>query len=213
MDFYYKEERIHLLPEKAAYLPQYGMLLIADVHLGKASHFRKEGIIIPVPEISPDLCSIKRMIQNLNPTTIVFMGDLFHSKLNSEWLVLKEFLAEHNDKHFILTKGNHDILPSNIWKETTIEVVDELRVGNHLLCTHEPITENPKDVLNIAGHIHPGFLIKTRGKQSYRLPCFYHNRNLLILPAFGQLTGLQIMKKDPRARVFPVLPTEVIEWP
>lgn len=212
MNFYFKDELIHLLPEKAAYLPLHRVLLIADVHLGKASHFRKEGIIIPVPPISGDLSSIKKMIQRLNPKTIIFMGDLFHSKLNSEWIALIEFLAAHPEIRFILTKGNHDILPPNVMKHAPIEVVEEFQLGKHLLCTHQPLEDHSQGMLNIAGHVHPGFLIKTKGRQSYCLPCFYQLQKQLILPAFGQLTGLHLIKKIPGARVFPVLPTEVIEW-
>jgi DNA ligase-associated metallophosphoesterase len=212
MNFYFKEELIHLLPEKAAYLPLHRVLLIADVHLGKATHFRKEGIIIPVPAVSGDLSSIKKMIQRLNPIMIIFMGDLFHSKLNSEWISLREFLVAHPEIRFILTRGNHDIIPPNVMEHAPIEVVQEFQLGQHLLCTHEPLEDHPEEMLNIAGHIHPGILIKTKSRQTFRLPCFYHLQKQLILPAFGKLTGLHLVKKKPGARVFPVLPTEVIEW-
>ena len=36
-----------LLPEKALYKEDERLLIIADVHLGKASHFRKEGVYMP----------------------------------------------------------------------------------------------------------------------------------------------------------------------
>ncbi|MEX2593812.1 MAG: ligase-associated DNA damage response endonuclease PdeM [Anditalea sp.] len=212
MDFYYKEERIQLLPEKAAYLPQQRILLIADIHLGKASHFRKEGIIIPAPEVSPDLGCINELIHTLTPQTIVFLGDLFHSKFNSEWIGLKKFLAAHPDIRFYLTKGNHDILPASIMEDAPIEVVKEFAVGQHILCTHEPLKDIPEGILNIAGHVHPGILVKSKSRQHYRLPCFYHHRQLLLVPAFGHLTGLHLLEKEPGARIFPVLPTEVIEW-
>lgn len=212
MDFYYKGECIRLLPDKAAHLPQYRVLLIADIHLGKASHFRKEGIIIPVPNFSHDLHCIEGLIRVLEPTTIVFLGDLFHSQLNDEWFALKEFLVMHKHIHFVLTKGNHDILPDNIMGETAIEVVESLQLGKYLLCTHEPLKNIPEGKLNIAGHVHPGIRLKTQGRQSYRLPCFYQKDNSMLLPAFGHLTGLHLLKKESGARVFPVFPTEVIEW-
>ena len=40
-------EQLVLLPEKACWLPQHQALLLADLHLGKVSHFRKSGIAVP----------------------------------------------------------------------------------------------------------------------------------------------------------------------
>ena len=211
MDFYYKEELLQLLPEKVAFLPAHQMLVIADLHLGKASHFRKEGIMIPLPSTSPDLLRMEDLIKFLKPNTVVFLGDLFHSSLNKEWEELKSFLLLHPQIQFILTKGNHDILSPSVMENTVIEVVDELEVGEHLLFTHESINENRGDKLNIAGHIHPGVMIKSKGRQSFRLPCFYYNDQSLILPAFGKLTGLHILKKTNGAKIYAVLNDEVIE--
>ncbi|REG81214.1 ligase-associated DNA damage response endonuclease PdeM [Algoriphagus antarcticus] len=213
MDFYYKEELIQLLPEKVAYLPHHQILVVADLHLGKASHFRKEGIMIPVPSISPDLRRMDELMDSLQPTTVVFLGDLFHSSLNNEWKDFKNFLLSYPTIHFVLTKGNHDILPSSVMEDTCIEVVDELEVGKHLLFTHAPEVVVKEEKLNISGHIHPGVMIKSQGRQSFRLPCFYYCGQSLILPAFGQLTGLHLLKKAPGVMIYPVFSTEVIALP
>src|SRR5690554_2743660 len=213
MNFYYKEELIQLLPEKAAFMPQHQTLVVADIHLGKASHFRKEGIMIPLPVSCPDLKCLGELLDSLEPTTVVFLGDLFHSSLNGEWEDLKDFLCGYPDIRFVLTKGNHDILPSSVMEASCIEVASELEVGERLILSHEPLMEVQEEKLNIVGHIHPGILIKTKGRQSFRLPCFYHKGQCLILPAFGQLTGLQLMKKAPGVSIYPVFTDEVIALP
>ncbi|PZX54045.1 ligase-associated DNA damage response endonuclease PdeM [Algoriphagus chordae] len=213
MDFYYKEELIQLLPEKVAFLPDHGILIVADLHLGKASHFRKAGIMIPLPSSSPDLKRLDELISALEPSTLVFLGDLFHSSLNKEWEGLKNFLSRHAAIRFVLTKGNHDILPTTVMKDTPMEIVEELAVGEHLLLRHEPMTESRDEKLNISGHIHPGFMIKSQGRQSFRLPCFYLQGQSLVLPAFGQLTGLHMLKKEAGAKVFIVFQDEVLELP
>lgn len=213
MDFYYKEELIQLLAEKVAFLPQHQILVVADLHLGKASHFRKAGIMLPVPSMSPDLYRMDELMSSLKPATVVFLGDLFHSSLNNEWNGLKDFLLRYSTVRFVLTKGNHDILSSSVMEDTSIEVVDEFEVGNHLLFTHEPMTTVQEEKLNISGHIHPGIVIKTNGRQSFRLPCFYYRGQSLILPAFGQLTGLHILKKASGAKIYPVFADEVIVLP
>jgi DNA ligase-associated metallophosphoesterase len=210
MDFYYKEELIQLLPEKVAFLPAHQVLIIADLHLGKASHFQKAGIMIPVPSASPDLLALAKLIEVLTPKTVVFLGDLFHSSLNKEWEELRLFLELYPAIHFILTKGNHDILSPEVMKNTSIKLVGEYQVGEHLLLTHEPLTEIQDERLNIAGHIHPGVVIKSQGRQSFRLPCFYFEAQCLILPAFGKLTGLHILKKTASAKAFAVFQDEVV---
>ncbi|MEP0710620.1 MAG: ligase-associated DNA damage response endonuclease PdeM [Algoriphagus sp.] len=210
MDFYYKEELIQLLPEKVAFLPAHRLLVVADLHLGKASHFQKAGIIIPVPHSSADLKIVAQLIDKLAPLTVVFLGDLFHSSLNKEWEELRLFLEYLHPIRFILTKGNHDILSPEVMKNTRIEVVDEFEVGDYLLLTHEPETSVQTERLNISGHIHPGVVIKSKGRQSFRLACFYLDKQCLILPAFGKLTGLHILKKTATAKIFAVFQDEVV---
>tara|TARA_R110002020_G_scaffold398854_1_gene608763 strand:+ start:15 stop:656 length:642 start_codon:yes stop_codon:yes gene_type:complete len=213
MDFYYKEELIHLLPQKAAYLPKYQLLIVADLHLGKASHFRKAGIMIPSPKISVDLERMNELIADYNPAKVVFLGDLFHSSFNNEWEEFRGFLQQYPDIQFILTKGNHDILPLSVVQDTSLTLVDEYEVGEKLLLTHDLKEPAEDGRLIISGHIHPGVLIKSKGRQSYRLPCFYYQNGNLILPAFGQLTGLHLLKKKAGAKVFPVFGDEVIALP
>ena len=46
--FDYNGLKLTILPEKAVWIDSMAVLLIADFHFGKASHFRKSGI--PIPE-------------------------------------------------------------------------------------------------------------------------------------------------------------------
>ena len=45
--FVCRGERLHLLPERAVWWPAAGLLLVADVHLGKAATFRRLGQPVP----------------------------------------------------------------------------------------------------------------------------------------------------------------------
>ena len=47
MEIEVASERVQLLPEKALYLIQHKILLLADLHFGKVNHFRKAGIAVP----------------------------------------------------------------------------------------------------------------------------------------------------------------------
>lgn len=201
MQIVLQQEIISLLPEKAVWLPQHRMLLVADLHLGKITHFRKAGLYMPAVNDRADLEIIQQLINRYAPDRLVFLGDLFHSQLNSGWQQLLRFLLDHPQLQVILTKGNHDILSDDLFRQARITVVDELAAGN-LLLTHQPMNNLPKHIINIAGHIHPGYLHQAPGRQHYRLPCFYYYRQMLLLPAFGNYTGMHLLKKEPDSQIF-----------
>ncbi|MDN3710239.1 hypothetical protein QW060_25600 [Myroides ceti] len=64
-------------------------------------------------------------------------------------------------------------------------------------------------MINIVGHTHPGISIRTKQRHYFRLPCFYFDKGVFILPAFGDLTGLYIMERKRGDEVFIVLGDEV----
>jgi len=75
--------------------------------------------------------------------------------------------------------------------------------------THHP--EEKKDTFNICGHIHPGYRLSGMGKQHLKLKCFFQSQNQLILPAFGEFTGVYLMKPNENERVYVCTNTNVIQ--
>ncbi|RYZ34532.1 MAG: ligase-associated DNA damage response endonuclease PdeM [Sphingobacteriales bacterium] len=200
---------ITLLPQKAMFLSEHSILIIADLHLGKAQHFRKAGIFMPAGGAAKDYQILNSLIEQYNPQQVWFLGDLFHSIHNSEWLQFEAFVQSWPDIAFTLIRGNHDILKKEYYQKIGITVEPHAIILNDLLFSHEPLEEVPEGRINIAGHIHPGCVVRGKGRQSYRLPCFHLNGPQLLMPAFGYLTGLAIMDvKD--AAVFAVLPDAVV---
>lgn len=193
-----------LLSQKALLLPDYHTLVVADWHLGKGTHFRKAGIFMPRPTVDKDVLRLQRLLENYAVSTLVLLGDLFHSDLNSEWLAFSSFREINKSIRVILTRGNHDILSDEILEKAAVEVVDYFTAAPGIHCMHHPPVNHQIDGLNIAGHVHPGYLIKGAGRQGYRLPCFYHHGQTFLLPAFGRLTGLQLMQRRPNARIYPI---------
>ncbi len=200
-----------LLPERALLLPDYDTLIVADWHLGKGTHFRKAGIFIPPASVGKDVQRLQSLLESHPVRTVVFLGDLFHSDLNSEWVAFMRFREANRSTRFILTRGNHDILPDGVLNEAAVEVVERYVVTPGIYCTHHPQADNAFGWLNIAGHVHPGCLISGAGRQGYRLPCFYLHEKTLLLPAFGTLTGLHLMQHRPNARIYPVVGDKVWE--
>src|SRR5690606_3301897 len=139
------------------------------------------------------------------------IGNLFHSTWNREWDEFVVYLQQFKEIAFVLTKGNHDILPEALLYQLPLQVVDYLRLGDHFILSHEPLTGIPIETLNIVGHLHPGIQIQGRGRQLFRLPCFALQDNVFILPAFGRWTGLYILKETAYSRLFAVVGNGIIE--
>lgn len=204
--------QLTLLPERALFLPDYHTLVVADWHLGKGAHFRKAGIFMPVLPVDKDTTRLQSLLNSHRVDTLIFLGDLFHSDLNSEWHVFERFRAVNSSIRFILTRGNHDILPNDLLEKATVDVVPSYSIAPHIHCTHHPEGNGFSGRLNIAGHVHPGCLIPTKGRQAYRLPCFYYREQTLLLPAFGSLTGLHLVQPVRNACIYPIAGGKVWEW-
>ena len=200
---------ILLLPQKAMFLPEHSILIIADLHLGKAQHFRKSGIMMPAGSAAKDYITLNSLIEQYTPQQVWFLGDLFHSIHNLEWLQFEAFIHAWPGIDFTLIKGNHDIIQEEYYDKLGIAIVPHVLPLDQLLFSHEPMSEVAEGKINIAGHIHPGCVIHGKGRQSYRLPCFHLSGQNFLLPAFGYLTGLSIMENK-NAAVFAVLPEQVV---
>lgn len=200
--------QIILLPQKAIFLPAESIMVLGDLHLGKAMHFRKAGIFMPAESAAKDYVTLHELMRQYSPQYVYFLGDLFHSDYNTEWKQFSNFIESYPGIVFSLIKGNHDILDMAHYRQSNIAVIKELHL-NQLVFSHDPLNTVAPEKINIAGHIHPGCLLRGLGRQHLRLPCFYFKGALFLLPAFGHLTGLQILNTK-EATVFAVLPDEVV---
>ncbi|MBI1223054.1 MAG: ligase-associated DNA damage response endonuclease PdeM [Bacteroidetes bacterium] len=179
-------EKLTLLPEKALYLPEKNALLLSDLHLGKTQHFRKNGLAIPASAAQNDLLRFKKLIGRYPAADVYFLGDLFHSETNNEMEAFYSLLDQESHRRFSLIPGNHDVALN---QSPTLHITEKCHpLGNLILC-HNPADLNKAEA-GICGHIHPGFRLKGQGRQSLLLPAFFRYEQLILLPAFGKLTGL-----------------------
>lgn len=199
-----KGKTFELLYEKALYEPEQYLLIIADVHLGKALHFRKQGIALPVAAQKGDYIALQQLFVKVKPKLVYFLGDLFHSAFNNDWHSFCDLVNAFKEIKFILVKGNHDLIHTDRFNELCIDVVDTIE-EEFIIYSHEPLKKITDGKINICGHIHPGVVLSGAGKQSLKLPCFYLLETLFILPAFGVLTGLYPLEKKKGSKIFGVL--------
>lgn len=206
MKISFGNEELELHSSGAAYWRKKEMLLISDVHLGKISHFRKYGSAVPAEAISQNFKSLNNLIQVFQPKIICFLGDLFHSAINTEWRLFEEWVSNFNGK-IILVAGNHDVISPLRYQQLGVEICEEMQ-SEALLLTHHP--EKREGLYNMCGHIHPGYRLSGIGKQFLKLPCFYKSEDQLIFPSFGTFTGNYMISPQVGEEVYAITKKEVI---
>ena len=207
----FNNHQLDLLPEKAIWVEDLKSIFIADIHFGKAAHFRKSGIPIPEPIHDLDLQGIAYLISKYNPKDFYFLGDLFHSDWNEQWDFLNSFLRKFEETTFHLIKGNHDVLSPIAYQKSTFQIHEQPLIIGNLLLTHEPMKQISAEYLNLCGHIHPGIRLVGKARQSVRIPCFHLRSNQLTLPAFGAFTGLALIKPLATDRIFGITEKKIIQ--
>jgi uncharacterized protein len=193
------------LPQGALFWPARRALLVADLHLEKASWFAKGGQMLPPYDSIATLADLTAIAAATDAAEIWCLGDSFHDsagcdRLPAEARALLTALTQKTRWTWIT--GNHD--PGIADHEPAAmrpahgceprggshrfiggEIVEEAEVDG-LLLRHEadPVEGRPE----LSGHFHPKLRIHLRGRLVSRR-CFVATERKLILPAFGALTG------------------------
>jgi DNA ligase-associated metallophosphoesterase len=202
MNAQFAGEAVLLLPEKAVYWPREEMLIIADIHFGKAAAFRAHGVPVPGGTTRQNLDALDALMARHATRQIVFLGDFLHARAAHAVATVAAMLAwrqSHAALRLVLVRGNHDRHAGDPAAALGIEVVDEpYALGPFAFC-HHPDVAAPGFVL--AGHVHPVFILSSR-HDSLRLPCFLANATRMILPSFGAFTGGHVVAPGHGERVF-----------
>ncbi|MCB0595850.1 MAG: ligase-associated DNA damage response endonuclease PdeM [Lewinellaceae bacterium] len=204
-------EALLLHPFKAIYWEAEEALLLADLHLGKAAHFRREGLPVPSDVSQANWDRLISLLLDFQPQRVLFLGDLFHSDYNQEWEEFCRLMGQFSAVRFELILGNHDILPEGHYQQANLEVYREGLELPPFVLTHHPLEEVPAPFYNLAGHIHPCVHLKGNGRQRARLACFYFGEHQGVLPAFGAFTGMGKVRPKAGDQVFVIAGDEVLE--
>ena len=202
MELKIEDRHFILHHHKVAFCIEEQALLLTDLHLGKYRHFRANGLAIPVNNDHNTLTRLDDLITFFSPEKLIILGDLFHSTLNDSWKDFVYFRKNFPAVKFQLILGNHDLIDVKTIEDADIEVYKQIVLGNSILLSHyeEPLYGSL--TFNISGHIHPGILLRGHARQSLRTPCFWLQQGQLILPAFGDFTGLHLVKPKGEHRIF-----------
>jgi DNA ligase-associated metallophosphoesterase len=173
------------LPDGALFWPARRALLVADLHLEKASWFARLGQMLPPYDSVATLTELTALVAATGAAEIWCLGDSFHDRHGCDRLPARarEMLTQLTSAtRWTWIAGNHD---PGIADHCGGDVAPEAEVDG-LLLRHEadPAEARPE----LSGHFHPKLRISHRGRQVSRR-CFVATTSKLILPAFGALTG------------------------
>lgn len=202
-----------LLPQRALFWPQQRMLIIADIHFGKAAAFRAGGIPVPHGTTRANLDALDALLDKFDVTRILFLGDFLHARAArapATLRALQHWRARHAALELTLVRGNHDRHAGDPPAALRIDVADEpLIIGGIAFCHHPQTLDK---VFVLAGHVHPVFRLR-RGRESVRLPCFVFAQHMATLPAFGAFTGGFDVAPEPGTTMFICTDDAVFPYP
>lgn len=177
--------RFEIVAPAALFWPKKNALLVADLHLEKASFYARQGQMLPPYDSHATLAELAGLVSVTGATTVFCLGDNYHDdegEARLEPKAARQLIEMTKALEWIWIAGNHDRDVTGLWGGS---VVDEW-VGEGLALRHEATADSR--LPEISGHYHPKFRIAVRGRHVARR-CFVKGRHHLILPAFGALTG------------------------
>ena len=172
-------------PEGALFWPAENALLVADLHLEKASWFARLGQLLPPYDSHATLSALARDVGRSGATTLYCLGDSFHDRFGCDRLpddaraLLTDLTARLD---WVWITGNHD---AGFVDHCGGRIAEELVVAGIIL-RHEAVAGDPTP--EISGHFHPKLRLHAKGRNVSRR-CYVASATKLILPAYGALTG------------------------
>lgn len=181
----FAEQEMRLVHGRALYWPREQALLVADLHLEKASFFAQRGQMLPPYDSRETLERVALALRETGARRVFCLGDNFHDSAGAARLephAAGMLAALVRVVDWVWITGNHDAELSDPLGGT---LADELTVGGVAL-RHRALKGAPGPELS--GHFHPKLMVQARGRRIAR-PCAVRSEARMILPAFGTLTG------------------------
>ena len=183
-------EEFALTSGNALYWPRERALLVADLHLEKASFYARHGQLLPPYDSRETLERVALAIRETDARRVYTLGDNFHdshgsTRLEDHAAGMLAALTRATD--WVWITGNHD--PA-MEARSGGTIADELEIAG-LVLRHRATAGETRPELS--GHYHPRLQITVR-ERHIRRPCAVvaggaGTGGRMILPAFGALTG------------------------
>ena len=169
----------------ALYWAAQGALLVADLHLEKASWFARLGQFLPPYDSHATLTALAAEVERTGAQRLYCLGDSFHDAFGCDRLPApaRELLTGLTSRlEWTWIVGNHD---PGFADHCGGRIADEVELSGIIL-RHEAVRGESRP--EISGHFHPKLRVNLKGRHVSRR-CFVLSATKLIMPAFGALTG------------------------
>lgn len=207
-------QTLWLSPDRCMLWEEENTLIVADLHLGKSGHFRKEGIGIPQHIYKADLQRLMSQLYLFKADRLIIAGDFTHSSANKELDLFLRWRRDFSALQIDLVLGNHDLLDRNWYAAAEIYVHEEQLVSGPFVFQHEP-SATPgtaaAGLYTFSGHLHPVIHLKGKGKQQLRFPCYYFGMTQAVLPAFSKFTGGFAVSPVKGEKIFALVDDAIME--
>ncbi|MBN2905156.1 MAG: ligase-associated DNA damage response endonuclease PdeM [Rhodobacteraceae bacterium] len=183
-DFTLAGARLTACPSGALWWGAAGVLVVSDLHLGKAERLaRRGGALLPPYDTAETLSRLEGDIAATAPRVVICLGDSFDDDTAASTLapdIATRLMQLAAGRRWIWIAGNHDPGP--------------VALGGTALAEwqHGPLTfrhiARPDARAEVSGHYHPKMRLNLAGRRVAR-PCFLADPSRVILPAYGAYTG------------------------
>ena len=183
--FSFAGETFFATTDGALFWPSQQALLVADLHLEKASWFARLGQFLPPYDSHATLSALAATVEATGAARLFCLGDSFHDRFGCDRLpanarALLTDLTQRLDWTWIV--GNHD---PGFADHCGGSLVDEVEIAG-IVIRHEAVRDDPRP--EMSGHYHPKLRLHVKGRHVSRR-CFVVSPTKIIFPAFGSLTG------------------------
>ena len=183
--FSFAGETFEATPSGALFWRARQALLVADLHLEKASWFARLGQFLPPYDSHATLSALADEIERSDATRLYCLGDSFHDRFGCDRLPdnARALLTELTGRlEWTWIVGNHDPGFADHCGGT---IADEVE-SDGIILRHEAHRDESRP--EISGHFHPKLRVNLKGRHVSRR-CFVVSPSKIIMPAFGALTG------------------------
>ena len=174
-------------PDGALHWPAERALLVADLHLEKASWFARLGQFLPPYDQPRHAASRSSATSSAAASTRLYcLGDSFHDRFGCDRLpaAARDLLTAMTARlDWVWIVGNHD---AGFIDHCGGRLAEEIHVGGIVL-RHEADARRPARP-KFRATIHPKLRLSMKGRNVSRR-CYVATATKLILPAYGALTG------------------------
>src|SRR5690606_37146492 len=188
--FSFAGEEFALVDGRALYWPRESALLVADLHLEKASYYATRGQMLPPYDSRETLERVALAIRETGARRVYTLGDNFHdshgsTRLEDHAAGMLAALTRATD--WVWITGNHD--PA-MEARSGGTIAEELELAGIVLRHQARAGETRPE---LSGHYHPRLQVTVRERHIRRACAVMASGDgsggRMILPAFGALTG------------------------